>query len=79
MQDAFESEQNSKEDTQLDVSKLSEEQIQAGINANLQAMIETFVGRLTMLEQIVGRKVDVKFNATLTDGRKFHVRCTERK
>lgn len=58
----------------IDVTSLTAEQIQTGIDANLQAMMESFVGRHSMLEKVVDRKVDVLVNAKLKDGRKLHIR-----
>lgn len=58
----------------VDVSSLTAEQVQNGIDANLQAMMESFVGRHAMLEKVVNQKVDVQVNAKLKDGRKLHIR-----
>jgi hypothetical protein len=62
--------------TQLDVSKLSNAQLQSGIDRNMHDMVQDFVNQLKVLEQVVGRQVDVAVNAKLSDstGRKIHIR-----
>ena len=56
------------------LSKLSDAELQKGIDANLQAMIESFAGRLAMLENLIKRRVNVKTHAYLADGRKIYIR-----
>ena len=58
----------------VDVSKLSNEQLQMGIDMNMHNMMQKFVAELKILEGIVGRQVDVRVNAKLPDGRRIHVR-----
>lgn len=60
--------------TQLDVSKLTDAQKQAGINHNMHSMVQQFVNELKVLEQVVDRPIDVLVNAKLADGRKIHIR-----
>lgn len=76
-QEAFEQEQNEKA-TRLDVSKLSPEDQQRGIDANLKAMVDQFVGRLVVLEELLKREIDVKVNAKMVDGRRVHFRITRK-
>jgi hypothetical protein len=58
----------------VDVSSLSDAELQRGIDANLQAMTESFAGRLAMLENMIKRRVNVKTTAYLADGRKIYIR-----
>ena len=58
----------------VDLKSMSNEQLQDGINANLKAMVNEFVSRLKLLEQMTGRKIDVQSNAKLWDKRKIHIR-----
>ena len=67
-------EQMEEPNTRLDVSKLSNEQLQSGIDINMHNMVQEFVKQLKVLEQVVDRQVDVAVNAKLVDGRKIHIR-----
>ena len=67
-------ERNEESTVQPDLKSMSNEQLQAGINANLEGMINDFVSRLKVLEKITGRTIDVRSNAKIWDGRKLHIR-----
>jgi hypothetical protein len=67
-------ERNEEVPTQADVSKMSNEQLQAGINAVTHNMTQKYFAELRQLEQIIGRQVNVGINAKLPDGRKIHIR-----
>jgi hypothetical protein len=60
--------------TQVDVSKMSSEQLQMGIDTVMHQMLQKFAGELKQLESVVGRQVNVAVNAKLGDGRKLHIR-----
>lgn len=62
------------ETTTVALKDLPNEALQAGIDANLAAMVNDFVSRLKMLESMIGRKVDIRSNAKIYDGRKLHIR-----
>ena len=67
-------ERNVENEVQPDLKSLSNEQLQAGINANLEGMVNDFVSRLKLLESMTGRTIDVRSNAKIWDGRKLHIR-----
>lgn len=60
--------------TPVNVSELTNEQIQMGIDINMTKMTQKFVSELTILEDIVKRQIDVRVNAKLPDGRAVHIR-----
>jgi len=60
--------------TRVDVSKMSTEQLQMGIDTVMHNMLQKFIGELQQLEGVVGRQVNVAVNAKMKDGRKIHVR-----
>lgn len=67
-------EERNEQDTQVDVSNLSDEELQRGIDANIEAMTQAFVGRLTMLQQLTKRTIAVKVKADMVDGRSIYIR-----
>ena len=60
--------------TPVNVSELSNAQIQMGIDINMTKMTQRFVSELTILEDVVKRQIDVRVNAKMPDGRKVHIR-----
>ena len=52
---------------------MSNEELQEGIDANIAKALNDFVSRLKLLEEMTGRKISVKTNAKMYDGRKIHV------
>lgn len=67
-------EQKPEQATQVNVSELSNAQIQMGIDINMTKMTQRFVSELTILEDVVKRQIDVRVNAKMPDGRKVHIR-----
>lgn len=59
---------------QVDLSQLPNEQLQEGIDANVQGMIYGFVAKLSALEKLINRPVDLNINTKLPDGRKVHIK-----
>lgn len=62
------------QNTPVNVSELSNAQIQMGIDINMTKMTQRFVSELTILEGVVARQIDVRVNAKMPDGRKVHIR-----
>ena len=54
--------------------EMSNEELQAGIDANITRALNDFVSRLKVLEEMTGRKISVKSTAKIYDGRKIHIR-----
>lgn len=77
VEEKFEQEQN--QSTQVDVSKLSPQQIQAGIEANVEAATRDFINHILKLEEIIGKKIKINLNAHTRDGRRLHIRVRESK
>lgn len=69
-----EEELNNEDQPRVDLTKLSNEVLQVGINANLDQMVGAFLKRLRILEELIGRKVDINVNFKLPDGRKVHIK-----
>jgi hypothetical protein len=62
------------QEERVNLRDLSNEQLQAGIDLNLNAMLNQLATQLTVLEEMIGRPIDVNTNAFLPDGRKLHLR-----
>lgn len=76
--EAFEDEQGKSQNIRQVVNEFTPEQIQTGINKNLESMVAELVTKLAVLEEVVGHEIDVKIKAKLKDGRNFNLRVERR-
>lgn len=76
--EACEDEQEKSQSIRQVVNEFTPEQLQAGINKNLEDMVAEFVTKLAVLEEVVGHEIDIKIRAQLKDGRNFNLRVYAR-